>query len=271
MSEKKDQTIILIKKKVQAAGHHGGAWKVAYADFVTAMMAFFMVMWLMNSSENVKKAVAGYFTDPAGAGKELGSGQGGTGPSMAMRPEDLDNLKEKLEQSMKEMPEFETLKDQVKMTVTGEGLRIELMETEKGMFFDSGSPDPSGSGEEVLAKLASELGKMENNILIEGHTDSKPIRNRNGYSNWELSGDRANAARRLMQEHGLRQDQVKQVRGFADQNLMKAEDPEAPGNRRVSIIVQYAPPKPAPPAEPAPEGAAEGHEAPKAEEKKAGH
>ncbi len=244
MSEANNQAIIVIKKKVIAAGHHGGAWKVAYADFVTAMMAFFMVMWLVGSSDEVKESVAGYFNDPAGAGKEMGSGMGGTGQSVTLDQNNMDKLKDSLQSAMQEMPE--ELKDQVKMTVTGEGLRVELMETEKGMFFDSGSPDPSKNGQDVLAKLAQQLSTMENTVMIEGHTDSRPVKGRNGYSNWELSGDRANAARRFMQQSGLRADQVKQVRGFADQALMKKDDPGAANNRRVSIIVQYNKPKPKP-------------------------
>ena len=255
MSEANNQAIIVIKKKVMAAGHHGGAWKVAYADFVTAMMAFFMVMWLVGSSEDVKQSVAGYFNDPAGSGKEVGSGMGGSGQSVTLDQTNMDKLKESLQSAMQEMPE--QLKDQVKMTVTSEGLRVELMETEKGMFFDSGSPDPSKNGQDVLAKLAQQLATMENTILIEGHTDSRPVKGRNGYSNWELSGDRANAARRFMQESGLRPDQVKQVRGFADQALMKKDDPGAANNRRVSIIVQYNKPKPKPEPE-AEEGAKKG-------------
>ena len=244
MSEANNQAIIVIKKKVMAAGHHGGAWKVAYADFVTAMMAFFMVMWLVGSSEDVKESVAGYFNDPSGSGKEVGSGMGGSGQSVTLDQTNMDKLKETLQSAMQEMPE--QLKDQVKMTVTSEGLRVELMETEKGMFFDSGSPDPSKNGQDVLAKLAQQLSTMENTVMIEGHTDSRPVKGRNGYSNWELSGDRANAARRFMQESGLRPDQVKQVRGFADQALMKKDDPGAANNRRVSIIVQYNKPKPKP-------------------------
>jgi chemotaxis protein MotB len=240
------QAIIVIKKKVMGAGHHGGAWKVAYADFVTAMMAFFMVMWLVGSSEEVKQSVAGYFNDPSGSAKESGSGLAGAGQSIILDQNNMDHLKERLEEAMREMPEFDELKDQVKMTVTGEGLRVELMETEKGMFFDSGSPDPSRNGQDVLAKLAGQLGRMENTIMIEGHTDSRPIKRRDGYTNWELSGDRANAARRFMQQTGLRPDQVKQVRGFADQALMNREDPGAANNRRVSIIVQYGKPKPVP-------------------------
>jgi len=251
VSEHKDQTIILIKKKVQGGGHHGGAWKVAYADFVTAMMAFFMVMWLMNSSEKVKQAVGGYFSNPNGQGAEMGSGQSGSGEGLNLNPDDMANLKDKIEQSLKEMPTMQEMQDQIQMTVTGEGLRIELMETERGMFFQSGSPSPSDTGEEMLVKLAGELGRLDNNIVIEGHTDAKPIR-REGVSNWELSADRANAARRLMMENGLRPDQVKQVRGFADQNLMNPGEPEAAGNRRVSIIVQYKKAAPPPAAEAAP-------------------
>jgi chemotaxis protein MotB len=260
------QAIIVIKKKVMGAGHHGGAWKVAYADFVTAMMAFFMVMWLVGSSEEVKQSVAGYFNDPSGSGKESGSGMSGAGQSITMDERNMDQLKDKLEQAMKEMPDFQTLKDQVKMTVTGEGLRVELMETEKGMFFDSGSPDPSKNGQQVLAKLAGQLSKMENSIMIEGHTDSRPMKGRDGYSNWELSGDRANAARRFMQSAGLRADQVKQVRGFADQALMNKDEPGAAKNRRVSIIVQYNKPKPRPEEEKMGEhGDAKGHGEVKAE------
>jgi chemotaxis protein MotB len=240
------EPIIIVRKKGGHGGHHGGAWKVAYADFVTAMMAFFLVMWLVNSSQEVKDAVAGYFKDPLGYGKEVGSGQGGMGPSLALGKDDMGKLKEKLEQAIKEMPEFESVKDQVKMTVTGEGLRIELLETEKGMFFESGSPAPTNSGKELIEKLAAELGKLENRILIEGHTDAKPFPSERGYSNWELSADRANAARRLMQTSGLRQDQVGQVRGYADQQLFKRDNPLDAGNRRVSVLVQYRdkPPEP---------------------------
>ena len=124
------------------------------------------------------------------------------------------------------------------MTVTGEGLRIELLETEAGVFFDSGSPRPSGSCIDVLTRLAEELGKMPNTIMMEGHTDSKPIGDSLTYTNWELSADRANSARRIMQQHGLRPDQVSQVRGFAAQQPFKKDDPGHPSNRRISVIVQ---------------------------------
>ena len=236
--------IIIIKKKTAHGGHHGGAWKVAYADFVTAMMALFIVLWLLSSSEQVKKAVAGYFQDPTGSGKETGTSAPGAGESLAVDAEDMDKLKEKLEAALREIPKFEEMKDQIQVTVTSEGLRVELMETNKGMFFESGSANPSAIGKELLLGLAKNMGKLPNDIVIEGHTDAKPYSNRGGYSNWELSADRANSARRFMEEGGLREDQVKQVRGFADQQLRKPDDPENAGNRRISVILRYvkAPP-----------------------------
>jgi len=230
---------IIIKKKIVHAGHHGGAWKVAYADFVTAMMALFIVLWLMGTSENVKKAVAGYFRDPSGKKTESGNGQGGVGQNIPLGKDDMNKLKQKLEAAMKQAPELEKLKDQVKMTVTGEGLRIELLESDVGTFFESGNAQPTEPGTQMLSMLAGELGKLPNRLLLEGHTDARPYASRNGYSNWELSADRANAARKLMQSSGIKFDQVAQVRGYADQRLRKPEDPNSASNRRVSIVVSY--------------------------------
>lgn len=244
MSEQNSQPIIVIKKKVNHGGHHGGAWKVAYADFVTAMMALFIVLWLLNSSVKVKEAISAYFNDPTGAGKERGSSQAGAGESLTVNQDNMDNLKEKLEQALKQSPDFEKLKDNVQMSVTGDGLRIEMLESEKGMFFQSGSPAPSETGKELIKKLAHELGQLPNDLLIEGHTDAKPFGAKTEYTNWELSADRANAARRLMEVSGLRPGQVVQVRGFADHNLRLPDDPNAAQNRRISVIVKYmnAPP-----------------------------
>jgi chemotaxis protein MotB len=233
------QPIIIKKKVVGHGGHHGGAWKVAYADFVTAMMALFIVLWLMNSSETVQKAVGGYFSNPTGQGTQTGSAQTGAGEGLTISKENLGDLKEKIDQAMKSMPEFEAIKDQVKMTVVGEGLRVELMETERGMFFERGLSDPTEEGKDVLLVLANELGKMPNSLMIEGHTDSHPYSGRDNYSNWELSADRANTVRRLMLANGLRADQIKQIRGFADQSLLRHDAPEDASNRRVSVIVQY--------------------------------
>ena len=231
--------VIIIKKKQNHGGHHGGAWKVAYADFVTAMMALFIVLWLLSTSEKVQKAVASYFKDPSGNGKLMGSTMAGVGESVNVTKDDMGHLKEKLEQAMKTMPQFQQMKDNVELTITNEGLRVELLETEKGMFFDSGNAHPSSRGEELLVRLAAELGKLPNTLLMEGHTDAKPYSGDGAYSNWELSADRANSARRLMQANGLRPDQVAQVRGFADQHLRTPQDPMNPSNRRISVIVKY--------------------------------
>jgi chemotaxis protein MotB len=236
--ENETPPIIIIKKKVGHAGHHGGAWKVAYADFVTAMMALFIVLWLMNSSEQTKQAIAGYFRDGVGRKTETGSGQAGTGESMSLAKADMNQLKDKLETAMKHLPELESLKNQVEMTVTGEGLRIEMMESETGTFFESGNFQPTEQGREMLKLLATETGKLKYSLLIEGHTDSRPFAAGANYSNWELSSDRANAARRIMEAGGLRPDQVAEVRGFADQQLRNPNDPTNASNRRISVIVK---------------------------------
>lgn len=232
--------IIIIKKKGGHGGHHGGAWKVAYADFVTAMMALFIVLWLLSSSSpKVQQAVGGYFRDPSGNAKLTGTGLTGTGENLILNKQDMGKLKEELQKSIQKMVDLDKLKKNVEMTVTAEGLRIELLESDKGTFFDSGSSALNKSGQEMLALLAAELGKLPNHVSLEGHTDSTPYTGKASYSNWELSSDRANAARRLMQQSGLRDDQVSQVRGFADQRLRNPKDALDPSNRRVSIIVQY--------------------------------
>ncbi len=233
-----EQTVIVIKKKAGHHAHHGGAWKVAYADFVTAMMALFIVLWLMNASQEVQRDVAGYFRDPKGFGKQTGSAMTGNGESLTISNDHMELLKGRIEKALKQSPEFSKLKDYVQMTVTGEGLRIELLESEKGMFFENGQAAPTDIGKDLLVRLAKEVSKLPNNILVEGHTDSKAYQS-STYSNWELSADRANAARRIMQEGGLRPNQVKQVRGFSDQQLRLPAKPDDASNRRVSIIVKY--------------------------------
>jgi len=237
--EKSARPIIIIKKKTAHGGHHGGAWKVAYADFVTAMMALFIVLWLLNSSKQVQEAVGGYFKDPSGTSKKVGTSLVGSGENFSLTKDNMQKLKEELQKAIRQMSDFDKLKNQIEITITSEGLRIELLETESGTFFDSGSSKPSGKGRELLAMLAGELGKLPNKVSIEGHTDSKPYTGVRDYGNWELSADRANAARRLMQQEGLAQDQVSQVRGFADQSLRKKDNPLDPSNRRITLIVQY--------------------------------
>jgi chemotaxis protein MotB len=235
----KKRPIIIIKKKGGHGGHHGGAWKVAYADFVTAMMALFIVLWLLNSSKQIQEAVGGYFKDPTGTSKKVGSNMVGAGENFIVSRDNMPKLKEQLQKAMQQMTDFDKLKSHIEMTVTTEGLRIELSESASGTFFDSGSPKLNGDGRDLLITLAQELGKLPNKLSIEGHTDSKPYAASAAYGNWELSTDRANAARRLMQANGIGDAQVTQVRGFADQRLRKPDAPLDPANRRISIIVQY--------------------------------
>ena len=238
--------IIIIKKKGGHGGHHGGAWKVAYADFVTAMMALFIVLWLMNSSKQIQEAVGGYFKDPTGTANKVGSDMAGAAENFVAHKDNMEELKEQLQNAIKAVPSFDKMKNHIDMTVTNEGLRIELTESAAGTFFDSGSPRISSDGFEIIELLAQELGKLPNKVAIEGHTDSKPYAEGAAYSNWELSADRANAARRFMQTKGIRFDQVTQVRGFADQRLRKPDAPLDPSNRRISLIVQYLSKAPAP-------------------------
>jgi chemotaxis protein MotB len=232
---------IIIKREAAHGGHHGGAWKVAYADFVTAMMALFIVLWLLNSSKQIQEAVGGYFKDPTGISKKVGNGQTGSGENFSLTKDNMDKLKDELQSSMKKTAIFDKLKNQIEMTITSEGLRVELMESDKGAFFPSGVAEPNGDGQQMLLMLAQELGKLPNTVSIEGHTDAKPFSaNANAnYGNWELSSERANAARRVMQRHGLGAKQVTQVRGFADQQLKKPQAPEDASNRRISLIVHY--------------------------------
>ena len=235
----KAQPIIVIKKKGGHGGHHGGAWKVAYADFVTAMMSLFIVLWLMGSSSKIKQAVAGYFNDPKGVATLLGTTMSGTGESMQkVSSDELEKLKDKLEQEIKARKDLEKLSKQIEITITPEGLRIELIEGKDGTFYEIGSAKLSASGQELLALLGTELKTLPNSLLIEGHTDSTPYSDDNGYSNWDLSADRANSARRLLQQDGVRTNQVTQVRGYADQMLRVKSNPTDPSNRRISILVK---------------------------------
>ena len=236
----KSQPIIVIKKKGGHGGHHGGAWKVAYADFVTAMMSLFIVLWLTNQSDRVKQSVAGYFNDPKGTASLLGTAMSGNSAPVAENQNDLEKLKQKLELEIKAKKELEKLSKQIEMTITPEGLRIELLEDKNGTFYESGSAHLSGSGQELLSLLAGELKTLPNSLLIEGHTDALQYSTDASYGNWELSADRADSARRLLQEDGVRRDQVTQVRGYADQFLRVKSNPYDPSNRRISILVKNA-------------------------------
>ena len=211
MSGHGPETIVIVRKVKGHGGHHGGAWKVAYADFVTAMMAFFLVMWLVAQSKDVKSAVGGYFRDPGLFDHEKGQGlmpggqvgveAGGTpnvGPADDAQAEEmkLRATADLIQSDLTKVPAFATLREQVTFSVSNEGLRIDLMDRAQSSFFDSGSAMLRGEAEQILALIAYELGALSNDVVIEGHTDSRQYAAGHRYGNFELSAERANAARR---------------------------------------------------------------------------
>jgi chemotaxis protein MotB len=249
------QPIIVIRRKKQAHVHHGGAWKVAYADFVTAMMAFFLVMWLAAQDSTIRTAIAGYFQEPGLLPHEqsngiVASGQGGIDnagmPTVVPRkPQGMLEAEQKAlvaaaEHIKQHMAQFGggPLNGQVEVTVTDEGLRIELVDRSQSSFFDTGSSVLVGEGVKILTAIGIEVGKLENDVVVEGHTDSAAYQHGQTYDNWNLSADRANAARRVLVQNGVRPDQLKGIRGFADTSLRYQEQPLDPRNRRVSIVVK---------------------------------
>ena len=246
------QPIIILKRRAHHGGHHGGAWKVAYADFVTAMMAFFLVMWLVGQNKAVKAAVGGYFRDPVAFAAEGGKGVLPGGQSLEAPPEQpqsdqdverkrLESTVSRIRERLDQVPAFKTLRKQIEFKVTPEGLRIDLVEQDDSTFFDSGSAVLRGESERILSVIARELGGLGDDIAIEGHTDSRPYTVSETYSNWELSADRANAARRVMEGGGLGRTQVSSVRGLADRQLRVPSTPFDAHNRRVTILVKSPP------------------------------
>jgi len=249
----KGEVVIVKKRKASRhGGHHGGAWKVAYADFVTAMMAFFLVLWIIGQSPAVKAAIAGYFRDPGLFQEMVAKGiiPGGTlGPTPDAPPmpesqafdlierKALEATGERIKSLLKEA-DLEPLENQIEITVSRDGLRIELLEAGDSTFFDTGSAVLAPATSRVLGIIAGELGKLANDVIVEGHTDSRPYTGE-AYGNWELSTDRANVARRVMQSAGLRDGQVHGVQGYADTFLRNPADPLDASNRRVSIIVRH--------------------------------
>ena len=172
--------IIIINKKSGHGAHHGGAWKVAYADFVTGMMALFIVLWLMNASKPIQTAVGGYFKDPHGTTKFTGLGKGPASapPPVPANAKDMEKLKEQITKSIESIDPKNKLKNQIEITITPEGLRIDLMESAKGTFFELGNSAPTPALKELLQVLSPELGKLPNKISIEGHTDATPYSGR---------------------------------------------------------------------------------------------
>lgn len=262
--EKAQQPIIIKKKKGGHGGHHGGAWKVAYADFVTAMMAFFLVMWIVGLSDEIKQNVAAYFRDPIGfseGGGSKGVLDGGEGPfenkesgksikkDLTRREkeaevwESLKEVSRKISQKLETTQAFAQLKDQIEIELTSDGLRVQLIEaTRDKSFFASGSAVMRGEGMDILTAISSELAKLPYQVVIEGHTDNRTFGEGSDYTNWELSADRANTARRVMLDAGMAQERIKEIRGFAANQPRFTDDPSNPANRRVAIIVlnEYA-------------------------------
>jgi len=281
--EKGTQSIIIVKKKGHGHGHHGGGWKVALADFMTAMMAFFMLMWLLGStSSEEQKAISGYFNDP---GSEYAIGEGGSNPGLinAEQPQveshsedpqteersDRDNseqntqtqnseqiseakLKKELERIEKEQleqlqnqvreeinkdPIFQQVKDQILIDLTALGLRIQIVDKDQRPGFDVGSARMKPYIEDVLNSLAPLLDKVQNKISVTGHTDSTSYGAGATYTNWELSADRANSARRALLNGGFPEGKVVTVQGMGSAAPLVADKPDAPINRRIAIIV----------------------------------
>jgi chemotaxis protein MotB len=255
MSTEGKKVIVVKKKARRHEGHHGGAWKVAYADFVTAMMAFFLVMWLLGMSQEARDLIQGYFSNPVGFSQRFGGGGAnplgkGTSPTdiplnrpvlvtrefqKARFEETAENLGRKIE----EAGLFEGSSADVEITLTEQGLRIELMEAGEGdTFFEKASAALKPALESVLTVIAPELQALPNHVVIEGHTDALPFGGK-AYSNWELSVDRANSARRILEESGLDPHHVVEVRGYAERRLKNTEDPFDPHNRRISVLLPY--------------------------------
>ncbi|MGM0552633.1 MAG: flagellar motor protein MotB [Pseudomonadota bacterium] len=272
--EDKTQPII-VKKKVIKAGHHGGSWKVAFADFATAMMSFFLLLWLLAALEADERAgISEYFNNPSAfEGRAATPGQApgdGTGvdpsildfeglPEMLQDPEHmappsgldeatleelaeaqdrevLETLQEALEDALEQSQALEPYKDQLLLDITPEGLRIQIVDRENRPMFDSASAQPLPHASSILRELASLINQVPNRISITGHTDARLL-SRGDYSNWELSADRANAARRALIAGGADPDQIARVIGLAATVPIDQRNPEAAINRRISIIV----------------------------------
>ena len=273
---KKLQPIIVKKIKKGGHGHHGGAWKIAYADFVTAMMAFFLLMWLLGSTtEGDKKGIADYFSTPlklallasgSGAGDAShvikGGGQDLTRTTGQVKRGDveaqraavnlhvlkqeqvraeiarLEDLKKKVEQKIAESPKLAPLASQLRLDMTRDGLRIQITDEQNRPMFASGSAVVQPYMRELLREIGQVLILVPNHLTLEGHTDAMPFSaGERGYSNWELSADRANASRRELVSGGLPDDRVLRVQGLASSTLFDAKDPKSASNRRISIIV----------------------------------
>ena len=272
---KKLQPIII--KRIKKGGHapHGGAWKIAYADFVTAMMAFFLLMWLLGSTaEGDKKGIADYFNSPMKVALGGGSGSGDSSSIIKGGGEDLtrsggqvkkgdieaekrtlqlkalkaeqrraevarlEALKKQVEDMIAANPKLAAMKSQIRLEMTRDGLRIQIVDEQSRPMFDSGSAIVKPYMRDLLYEIGSVLAEVPNRLTLEGHTDAQSFgAGERGYSNWELSSDRANASRRALNAGGLPEDRMLLVQGMASSVLFDPKDPQSPANRRISIIV----------------------------------
>lgn len=248
--------IIIRKKKVHGhGGHHGGAWKVAYADFVTAMMAFFMVMWIMGLSDQTRAQIQGYFNDPLGFTKNepkakvnisppgqqyarIGNSQPAGATDERKAKQQAEKVKEQLEQALKQDASgLEGLNKDVEINVTDEGLELQFIEKERA-FFEVGSAVLLPAAKKLIARIAPILASTHHPMMIDGHTDARPYPG-TGYDNWDLSGDRANAMRRALKIGGVTAAQIVSVRANADRKLRRPDAPFDASNRRVTILLPY--------------------------------
>ena len=247
--------VIIVKKKRKSHGgaHHGGSWKVAYADFVTAMMAFFLVMWILGMDENLKKSIEGYFSNPVGFKKGYSAGRsplssGNSPGTVQTTPLRLVSRMQQMETFTKARSNIEgklnesglsAIAASVEITMSQSGLRIELAEGKNGdSFFPSASAEMKPVMRKILTIIAGQLAPMSNGIILEGHTDARPYAGT--YGNWELSADRANAARRVLEENGVRAQRIREVRGLADRDNRIDADSFDPRNRRITIVLPFS-------------------------------
>jgi chemotaxis protein MotB len=257
MAARGGKKVVIVKKKIIAGGgHHGGSWKVAYADFVTAMMAFFMVMWILGMDDKTKQAIEGYFANPVGYKKGYGSGSsplanGTTMSSVSKTPmrvmtrnneqKTFETLRRTILDKLAANDSLKKLNAVVDIQVTKEGLRIELIESGRGdVYFGLGSARMNIATMLTLELVGSELAQLQNHVVLEGHTDGAKFGRDASYTNWELSTDRANAARRVLLSAGLGADRIDEVRGYADTKPRVVTDRMAAANRRISILLPFS-------------------------------
>ena len=234
--------VIIKKAKAHQGGHHGGAWKVAYADFVTAMMALFIVLWVLGAADKKYKAgIAHYFREPGvfsgSSGVIPDGGQDKLGAGIIAAPS-LEVLQMHIKEGLSGLKELADLADQVPIKLTEDGLLIEVIDKDKQAFFDLSSATVKPLMRKVLAIVVKETRDEEYELVIGGHTDARPFQNESYYSNWDLSTQRALNTRRALEELGLASQRVEQVAGYADRQLRVPSDPLSSENRRISILIK---------------------------------